>query len=147
MDPYSIIADKCVCVDQQVMKLQELPDNVRVGEIPCHVVLTADRYLASKVVPGSRINITGIFSIFQRAAGKGKGGKPESAGVCTPYIRVMGIEEEEAAGRNKREFTEDEEREFRELASDPDIYTKFVNSIAPGIYGFSGASSRSQLNG
>lgn len=67
MDPYLIVHDKCTFVDQQTVKLQEAPDMVPVGELPRHVMLWADRYLTNRVIPGSRIIVTGILSTFQPA--------------------------------------------------------------------------------
>jgi DNA replication licensing factor MCM5 len=43
MDPFVIIHDKCKFVDQQSIKLQEAPDVVPVGELPRHIVMSADR--------------------------------------------------------------------------------------------------------
>lgn len=47
-----------------MIKLQEAPDTVPVGELPRHMMLQAERYLTGKVIPGSRIIATGIFSTF-----------------------------------------------------------------------------------
>lgn len=43
LDPYAIVHDKCSFVDQQTIKLQEAPDMVPVGELPRHLILSADR--------------------------------------------------------------------------------------------------------
>jgi DNA replication licensing factor MCM5 len=67
LDPYIIVHSKSSFVDQQTLKLQEAPDMVPVGEIPRHILLSADRYLTGKVVPGSRIIATGIYSTFNSA--------------------------------------------------------------------------------
>lgn len=67
LDPYLIIHSKSTFADQQTLKLQEAPDMVPVGELPRHMLLSADRYLTGKVVPGSRIVATGIYSTFQSA--------------------------------------------------------------------------------
>jgi DNA replication licensing factor MCM5 len=67
LDPYIIIHSKSTFADQQTLKLQEAPDMVPVGELPRHMLLSADRYLTGKVVPGSRVIATGIQSTFQSA--------------------------------------------------------------------------------
>jgi len=51
MDPYFVVHEKCQFVDQQILKLQEAPDQVPVGELPRHVLISADRYLTNRVVP------------------------------------------------------------------------------------------------
>jgi DNA replication licensing factor MCM5 len=65
MDPYGIIHNKSFFADHQTLKLQEAPDMVPVGELPRHILLSADRHLTGKVVPGSRVVATGIYSTFQ----------------------------------------------------------------------------------
>ena len=67
MDPYLIIHSKSDFTDHQTLKLQEAPDMVPVGELPRHILLSADRYLTGRVVPGSRVIATGIYSTFQSA--------------------------------------------------------------------------------
>ena len=65
LDPYLIVHSKSTFADQQTLKLQEAPDMVPVGELPRHMLLSADRHLTGKVVPGSRIIASGIYSQFQ----------------------------------------------------------------------------------
>lgn len=67
LDPYLIIHSKSMFADQQTLKLQEAPDMVPVGELPRHMLLSVDRNLTGKVVPGSRVIATGIYSTFQAA--------------------------------------------------------------------------------
>ena len=71
IDPYLIIHPKSTFADQQTLKLQEAPDMVPVGELPRHMLLSADRYLTGRVVPGSRIIATGVYSTFQSAKNVG----------------------------------------------------------------------------
>jgi DNA replication licensing factor MCM5 len=67
LDPYLIVHSKSTFADQQTLKLQEAPDMVPVGELPRHMLLSVDRNLTGKVVPGSRVVATGIYSTFQSA--------------------------------------------------------------------------------
>lgn len=78
MDPYIIIHQKSTFTDQQTLKLQEAPDMVPVGELPRHMLLSVDRYLSGKVVPGSRIIATGIYSTFQSAKNVGNNHRPQA---------------------------------------------------------------------
>ncbi len=91
LDPYIVLHEKSQFIDQQIIKLQEAPDQVPVGELPRHVLISADRYLTNRVVPGSRCTVMGIFSIFQN-----KGSKNSSTGgavaIRTPYLRAVGIQ-------------------------------------------------------
>ncbi|CAG8775327.1 17982_t:CDS:2, partial [Cetraspora pellucida] len=70
LDPYVVIHDKCTFVDQQVLKLQESPELLPVGDLPRHITVHVDRYLTNKVIPGRRVTIVGIYDIFQNSSSK-----------------------------------------------------------------------------
>ncbi|KAF2970387.1 hypothetical protein GQX73_g3225 [Xylaria multiplex] len=135
LDPYFVIHEKSRFVDQQIIKLQEAPDQVPVGELPRHVLISADRYLTNRVVPGSRCTIMGIFSIYQS-----KGSKNSSTGgavaIRTPYLRAVGIQTDmDSTAKGNAVFSEEEEQEFLELSRRPDLYNVMADCIAPSIYG------------
>ncbi|RCN37179.1 MCM2/3/5 family protein [Ancylostoma caninum] len=137
VDPYHIVPDKCHCVDYQTLKLQENPEDVPHGEMPRHLQLYCDRYLTDKVAPGNRVTLVGVFSI-KKLFQKNKGNKDKTlTGIRTPYLRVLGIHVETGGpGRAEfKQFTPDEERNFKELAKRPDAYELIAKSIAPSIYG------------
>ncbi|KAI9744168.1 MAG: minichromosome maintenance protein 5 [Claussenomyces sp. TS43310] len=135
MDPYVVVHEKCQFVDQQILKLQEAPDQVPVGELPRHVLISADRYLTNRVVPGSRCTIMGIFSIFQTKASKGSS-TTSAVAIRTPYLRAVGIYSDvDHTAKGNAIFSEEEEQEFLEMSRRPDLYTVFANCIAPSIYG------------
>ncbi|KAG0140786.1 hypothetical protein CROQUDRAFT_83949 [Cronartium quercuum f. sp. fusiforme G11] len=134
LDPYVIVHEKSRFVDQQSVKLQEAPDMVPVGELPRHILLSVDRYLTGRVVPGSRIIATGIYSTFN-SSGRNQG----AIALRQPYLRVVGLEVDRdgngANGRGRQQFTVEEEDEFNAMARSPDFYQRFTDSIAPSIYG------------
>ncbi|KAI0883162.1 MCM-domain-containing protein [Annulohypoxylon maeteangense] len=135
LDPYFVTHEKSKFVDQQIIKLQEAPDQVPVGELPRHVLISADRYLTNRVVPGSRCTVMGIFSIYQN-----KGSKNSSTGgavaIRTPYLRAVGLQTDvDATAKGHSIFSEEEEQEFMELSRRPDLYNIMADCIAPSIYG------------
>lgn len=135
LDPYYVIHETSKFVDQQVIKLQEAPDQVPVGELPRHVLISADRYLTNRVVPGSRCTVMGIFSIYQN-----KGTKNSSTGgavaIRTPYLRAVGIQTDmDSTAKGHSTFSEEEEQEFLNLSRRPDLYQVMARCIAPSIYG------------
>ncbi|OAA64430.1 DNA replication licensing factor mcm5 [Niveomyces insectorum RCEF 264] len=138
LDPYYVLHEKSDFVDQQVIKLQEAPDQVPVGELPRHVLISADRYLTNRVVPGSRCTITGIFSIYQNKSSS-KGGSGSTGGavaIRTPYLRAVGIQTDlDQTAKGHAIYTEEEEQEFLELSRRPDLYNIMADCIAPSIYG------------
>lgn len=81
LDPFVVMHDKCEMVDQQIMKLQEQTDMVPVGELPRHLLLSADRYLTDKVMPGTRIQVVGVYDIFQSKT------KVRSFSVCIQQVQ------------------------------------------------------------
>ncbi|ORZ25479.1 MCM2/3/5 family-domain-containing protein [Absidia repens] len=132
MDPYVIVHDKCSFVDSQVLKLQEAPDMVPVGDLPRHTILNADRWLTNRVVPGMRTVIMGIYSIYQNKAAKSTG----AAAVRTPYIRVVGLQlDQHNSNRGRAVFTDSEEEEYIRMSRQPDLFETFASSIAPSIFG------------
>ncbi|KAF8140048.1 MCM-domain-containing protein [Boletus edulis] len=137
LDPYIIVHSKSSFVDQQTLKLQEAPDMVPVGELPRHILLSADRYLTGKVVPGSRIIATGIYSTFNSVKNKSAG----PAALRQPYLRLVHIElSSPSAGGGASnpfgvQFTPDEEEDFAEMARSEGFYERFAKSVAPSIYG------------
>jgi len=83
-NPYVVLPDRCVFVDQQILKLQEHPESIPTGEMPRHVSLVVDRHLVGIAVPGTRIIVTGISMIHHSQTAKAMG----EVAVRHPYIKV-----------------------------------------------------------
>ncbi|ODV84846.1 hypothetical protein CANARDRAFT_8417 [[Candida] arabinofermentans NRRL YB-2248] len=134
-DPYLIVHDKSRFIDQQILKLQENTDMVPVGEMPRHLMLSVDRYLCNKIVPGTRCDIVGIYSIYQA---KVRGNTSASnVAIRNPYLKVLGIQTDrdtDITGLSTT-FTTEEEEEFIALSRSDNLYERFSQSIAPSIYG------------
>ena len=137
LDPYYILPDNCKCVDFQNVKLQESPDSVPHGEMPRHIQLFLDRSLVDRAVPGNRVTVIGVYSI-RKMAKIGRGGEKGAVGVRMPYLRVVGIQvETEGSGRTSSNltFTQEDEENFRRLASQPGVQDVISRSVAPSIFG------------
>lgn len=135
LDPYFVVHEKSQFIDQQVLKLQEAPDDVPVGELPRHILVSADRYLANRVVPGTRCVVMGVFSIYASQKNSKNSG---AVAIRNPYLRAVGLQTD--ASHNQAtgmgiQFSEEEEQEFLEMSRRPDIYTLFADCVAPSIYG------------
>ncbi|THH02531.1 hypothetical protein EW026_g350 [Hermanssonia centrifuga] len=138
LDPYLIIHSKSMFTDHQVLKLQEAPDMVPVGELPRHMLLSADRYLTGQVVPGSRVIATGIYSTYHSSKNKAAG----AAALRMPYLRLVDLEiSSPSAGGSGGlnpfgvQYTPEEEEEFGEMARSEGFYERFAKSVAPSIFG------------
>ncbi|KAK8749781.1 hypothetical protein OTU49_015539 [Cherax quadricarinatus] len=137
LDPFFIVPDKCVCVDYQVLKLQEVPENLPQGEMPRHLQLYVDRSLCERVVPGNRVTVLGIYSI-KKVGKQSKGTRDKVAvGIRAPYLRVVGIQaDQEGRGYTSGiTISSAEEEEFRLLSQSNNVYERISRSIAPSIYG------------
>ncbi|KNC50614.1 MCM5 minichromosome maintenance deficient 5 [Thecamonas trahens ATCC 50062] len=131
LDPYLIVADKSDYVDQQTLKLQESPEDVPTGEMPRQVLLSVDRNLVDKVVPGTRVALAGEYTTFSGATRRSR-----SAGLPSPYVRVIGMRiDEDGTGRASTSFTPEEEEELRAISEQPNIYNHIADSIDPAIFG------------
>ena len=92
-----------------------------------------DRYLVDKLIPGNKVNLTGIYTINEKKYLTNTGSAKQ---LKMPYIYVLGYTNDSVSGRNTNPlFTHDEEQRFREMSQDKEIYNKIINSVAPSIYG------------
>eukprot|EP01083_Nonionella_stella_P281980 959727_1 len=136
LDPFEVVGDKCKFLDIQKLKLQESPQDIPTGEMPRHIWLFCERNLVNMVKPGSRVNIIGIYKIFDNGLnrGGGRGNDSFSKTVRKPYIEVIGIEQVNLT-QKYGSFTAEEEEEIRDLSRLPNIHTIIQNSISPAIWG------------
>jgi DNA replication licensing factor MCM5 len=51
--------------DQQLLKIQESPEMIPTGEIPRSLKVVVDRNLVDKLSPGTRVTITGIYTVAE----------------------------------------------------------------------------------
>ncbi|EGD74841.1 minichromosome maintenance complex component 5 [Salpingoeca rosetta] len=132
VDPYQIVPDKCTCIDQQTLKLQEAPEDVPTGEMPRHILLAAERYLTDKVIPGTRCTIIGIYTVFSDRKERGT----STVAVRRPYIRVVGLEVDDSGpGRSNTAILPADEENIRAMAHEHDVYDRIVRNVAPSIFG------------
>jgi len=131
MDSWVIVGEGCEYWDAQSIKLQEFPEDVPVGEMPRHIELYCQRYLVDKVVPGSRLVVTGVLSTTDKLD------KDNGKRVKAGYVAVLGMRtNEEGLGRGAGLRLEPrEEEELRQLSREPDIHGMIARSIAPSICG------------
>lgn len=129
LDSYVVYPEKCRLVDQQILKIQENPEQVPTGEIPRTFQVCVDRYLCNKMTPGTRVSITGIYQIQQMKNTFIKEGL--SPLLKIPYVYALGFEYDNfmngtSGGAHKSQshghFTPEDEQLFKLMAKDPEIY-------------------------
>lgn len=114
----------------QELKIQELSDQVPVGNIPRSLTVLCRGEATRQAVPGDHISVTGIFLPLLRTGFR----QIQQGLLSDTFLEAHSIEclnklNEEKLGEG--ELTEDE---VLELAGD-DFYTKLAASLAPEIYG------------
>lgn len=138
--PYVVMGDFCEFIDQQTLKLQELPEAVPTGDMPRSVLCVCDRQLVDLVAPGARISVIGISSLFEsNAKERGRDKSARGPSLRTPYLKVVGIDFDLTEGGRGAvfgaRFSPAQEERMIAIASRPDAYELVTRSIAPSISG------------
>jgi len=124
-------------IDFQMVRLQELPEDLPPGQLPHYVDVTVLQDLVDNARPGDRIILTGIVRIEQEHI-------PAMRGKSGIYrLRIQGNNIEFLGGRGtkasrsteREEISPDEEKIIKSLAKNPDIYDRLIASFAPHISG------------
>jgi len=134
----AIVPEESRFIDFQIVRLQELPEDLPQGQLPHYVNVSMKQDLVDYARPGDRIVLTGIVRIEQERVSGVK--QSESA---LYRLRVDGDNVEFIGGRGtkssrrteREEISPDEEKIIRTLSKNPDIYNRLVSSFAPHIRG------------
>lgn len=126
---FMLINDQSEFKDSQKLRIQDSPDDLRPGEQPQTLDVTITEDLTGTITAGDRAVFVGILRSFQRRTGQGK------STAFDLLLDTSSIEVEEK-GFEEIVLTEEDEAKIKELASDPAIYRKIIESIAPSIYGY-----------
>eukprot|EP01017_Pseudomicrothorax_dubius_P024576 TRINITY_DN2610_c0_g2_i2.p1 TRINITY_DN2610_c0_g2~~TRINITY_DN2610_c0_g2_i2.p1 ORF type:complete len:504 (+),score=160.75 TRINITY_DN2610_c0_g2_i2:332-1843(+) len=117
-----------------MLKIQESPETLPSGEIPRTFQVCVDRYLVDRLSPGTRITLTGIYTVLERKTLRAA--DMTSAALKLPYIYGLGYAAQKTGARKfDAVFTAEEEEKFQMMGRDPGIYDKVSRSIASAIYG------------
>src|SRR5919197_217369 len=132
MDP-----ENSLFIDFQMVRLQELPEDLPAGQLPHYIEVTVMSDLVDQCRPGDRIILTGIIRIEQEQLAP-------QAKTTLFRLRMEGNNIEYLGGRAGSKDTRsieritistEDERQIRTIASKPDDYEKLIASFAPHIYG------------
>jgi replicative DNA helicase Mcm len=134
---FDIDPEESIFVDFQMIRLQELPEDLPAGQLPHYVEVTVMGDLVDQCRPGDRIMLTGIIRIEQEQLAP-------QAKTSLFRLRMEGNNIEYLGGRAGSKDTRtveriaisaEDERQIRTIASKPDAYEKLIASFAPHIYG------------
>ena len=132
MDP-----ENSIFSDFQMVRLQELPEDLPAGQLPHYVEVTVTGDLVDQCRPGDRIMLTGIVRIEQEQI---------SSQVKTSLFRLKmeGNNIEYLGGRagskemrtiERIAISTEDEKQIMAIASKADAYDKLIASFAPHVYG------------
>ncbi len=129
--PFDFVQEESSFIDSQDLRLQERPEDLPPGQLP--------RTLNAKLVgteivdvarPGDHVSIVGVVRAFAPA-------RP-GVGKLRTFILFLDVNSIEVLGKEPETSmpSPEEEEKILELAKDPWIHRKIINSIAPSIYGY-----------
>ncbi len=125
---FELVPRESVFIDSQRLTIQERPEELPPGQLPrqVHVELRDD--IVDVARPGDRVSLTGSLGLLRR---QGRGG------TLRVFDFVLEANNIDVSGREMEllEITPEDEEEIKELASDPWVHRRILQSIAPSIYG------------
>ncbi len=129
--PFDFVQEESTFIDSQDLRLQERPEDMPPGQLPRTLNV---KLVGSEIVdlarPGDHVSTVGITrAVAPTLPGVGKL-RTFTLHIDANSIEVLGKEPETSLP------TPEEEEKILELAKDPWIHRKIVNSIAPSIYGY-----------
>ena len=125
-------------IDFQILRLQELPEDLPPGQLPHYIDVTIRQDLVDNARPGDRIILTGIVRIEQESV---SGVQRGHSGLYR--LRIEGNNIEFLGGRGNKtsrkiereEISPEDEKLIRALAQTSDVYQRLIDSFAPHIQG------------
>lgn len=121
-------------VDAQVLTIEEASDNLHGGEQPKRMNIflkedLVDPTMEMRTTPGSRVKIIGILK--EIAISSSSGAMLTRFDLAIEANNIIPLEE----NFEEIKINEEDERQIKELAGDPEFMKKMVDSIAPSIWG------------
>ena len=127
--PFDINFEQSEFVDAQTLRVQESPEGLRGGQTPEAIDVNIEDDVTGEVTAGDHVRVTGILRLEQQ------GNQQEKSLMFEKYIQGVSVEVEDEEFEEMN-ITEADKQEIIELAADPDIYDKMVQSMAPSIWGY-----------
>jgi len=121
---FNVVAERSELISTQEYMIQELPEDIK-RQTPAFVkLLVLKKSLIQKVQCGDKAEVVGIVRAVSRKKSR----------YTDIYIEVNNII------RKKKDIEatvllDEEIKKIKELGSDPEIYAKLINTIAPSLHG------------
>lgn len=122
-------------IDAQRIVVEETPENLSGGEQPRRMSVflkedLVDPKMEERVTPGSKVCVIGILKEIPIPA--------KTGGISTLFDLAIEANNLISLEQTYEELdiSEEDEKQILELATDPDLYRKLQESIAPSIFGY-----------
>ncbi|MBS7615878.1 minichromosome maintenance protein MCM [Candidatus Bathyarchaeota archaeon] len=129
--PFDFIQEESTFIDSQDLRVQERPEDLPPGQLPRTLRV---KLVGSEIVdvarPGDHVSIVGVVRAIAPTMPRAGKLRTFILHVDANSIEVLGKEPEATMP------SPEEEKQILELARDPWIHRKIINSIAPSIYGY-----------
>jgi replicative DNA helicase Mcm len=131
-------------IDFQLVRLQELPEDLPAGQLPHYVEVTILGDLVDQCRPGDRIMLTGVVRIDQEASSFLSGSSASQIKTSLFKLRMEGNNIEYLGGRagdkktrsiERISISAEDEKQILTMGKKPDIYEKLISSFAAHVYG------------
>jgi replicative DNA helicase Mcm len=129
--PFDFIQEESAFIDSQDLHLQERPEDLPPGQLPRTLRV---KLIGSEIVdiarPGDHVSVVGIIRAFAPTL--------RGVGKLRVFMLHLDANSTEVLGKEPESAipSPEEEEKILELAKDPWIHRKIMNSIAPSIYGY-----------
>jgi len=126
---FELIEKETVFINYQVIRMQELPEELPAGQLPQSYDVSLIRDLVNITRPGDRVTLTGIVRAEpEYSQGRGKLRVFQSI-IEGNYLEVMGKEPEII------HLSKEDEALIKTISNESNIYERLIESIAPAIHG------------
>jgi replicative DNA helicase Mcm len=117
-----------VFIDSQRIAIQERPEELPAGQLPRQISVEFKDDVVDVARPGDRVSITGVLNLIR---------KQSRGGTLRVFDFTLEANNVDVSGREMEllEITEEDEEAIREIASDPWVHRRLLQSIAPSIFG------------
>jgi len=125
---FELNAKESVFIDSQRIAIQERPEELPAGQLPRQVNVELRDDVVDVARPGDRVSITGALNLMR---------KQTRGGTLRVFDFALEANNVDVSGREMEllEITEEDEEAILEIASDPWVHRRIMQSIAPSIFG------------
>ncbi len=126
--PFDLVIESTIFRDWQSICIQEPPEKLRGGRMPRRLDGIVRDDFVDKAVPGNHVAMTGVLRVFQER---------QHREHTTTFRKILFVSHTEVLqkGVEEAELTEEDEKRIKELAKDPWVRNKIIQSVIPAIHG------------